>query len=93
MAELGAGARAYHDQIGRAAAEAGVDVLVAVGPLARSYLDAAQRVPERLWAPDAERAIPLLRPLLRPGDCVLVKGSRSVGLEAVADAISPVRAA
>jgi UDP-N-acetylmuramoyl-tripeptide--D-alanyl-D-alanine ligase len=93
MAELGAGAGAYHDEIGRAADEAGVDVLVAVGPLARGYLDAAQRVPERLWAPDAERAIPLLRPLLRPGDCVLVKGSRSVGLEAVADAIFPVRAA
>lgn len=93
MAELGEQACAYHDQVGRTARNAGVDVLVAVGPLARGYLEAAEGVPERLWAPDAERAIALLRPLLRPGDCVLVKGSRSVGLEAVADAISPVAAA
>jgi UDP-N-acetylmuramyl pentapeptide synthase len=34
----------------------------------------------------------MLRRLLRPGDCVLVKGSRSVGLEAIADAISTVHA-
>jgi UDP-N-acetylmuramoyl-tripeptide--D-alanyl-D-alanine ligase len=93
MAELGERAPAYHGEVGRAASAAGVELLVAVGPLARGYVDAAEGVPERRWAPDAEQAIPLLRQLLRPGDCVLVKGSRSVGLEAVADAISPVPAA
>lgn len=93
MAELGEDAPAYHGQVGRAAHDAGVEVLVAVGPLARGYLETAEGVPERLWAPDAEQAIALLRPLLRPGDCVLVKGSRSVGLEAVADALSPAAAA
>ena len=70
-----------------------IEVLVAVGPLARGYLETADGVPERLWAPDAQQAVELLRPLLRPGDCVLVKGSRSVGLEAVADALSPAAAA
>lgn len=93
MAELGPGAPAYHGEVGSAASRAGVEILVAVGPLARCYADAAEGVPERLWAPDAEQAILLLRSLLRPGDCVLVKGSRAVGLEAVADAISTVHAA
>jgi UDP-N-acetylmuramoyl-tripeptide--D-alanyl-D-alanine ligase len=79
MAELGADADAYHQEIGRAAAELGVDELVAVGPLARGYVANGGR-----WYATAEEAVEDLRGLLRPGDVVLVKGSRAVGLEAVA---------
>jgi UDP-N-acetylmuramoyl-tripeptide--D-alanyl-D-alanine ligase len=83
MAELGPDGPAYHDEIGRLAADLGVEVL-AVGPLAKGYRAAT-------WAPSAEEALPLLDELVRPGDCVLVKGSRAVGLETVADALQLVR--
>ena len=39
-------------------------------------------------APDAAAATELLRDLLRPGDTVLVKASRGVGLEAVAEGLA-----
>jgi len=92
MAELGPDAPAYHREIGAAAAEAGVEVLLAVGPVGRNYLDGAGEVPETRWAPDVEAAIQELKALLRPGDCVLVKASRAVGLEAVAQALTSVAA-
>jgi UDP-N-acetylmuramoyl-tripeptide--D-alanyl-D-alanine ligase len=78
MAELGAEARRYHDEIG-SAAEA-VDVVVGVGALARHYR------PDE-WTPTAAEAVEVALGLVRPGDAILVKGSRSVGLEVVADAL------
>ncbi len=84
MAELGDQAPAYHGEVGVAASRAGVDVLVALGPLARGYLEGAETVPERLWAPSVEEGLPLIAALVRPGDCVLVKGSRAMGLEVLA---------
>ncbi len=88
MAELGPGAPAYHGEVGRAAAVAGVDVLVALGPLARGYLEGAEGVAVRLWAPTPSEGLPVVHEALRPGDCVLVKGSRSMGLETVAEALA-----
>jgi UDP-N-acetylmuramoyl-tripeptide--D-alanyl-D-alanine ligase len=76
MAELGPGAAGFHKEVGRQAAELGVEV-IAVGPLARDY--GGRHVA------DAEEAAAAVADLLRPGDVVLVKGSRSVGLEAVAE--------
>jgi UDP-N-acetylmuramoyl-tripeptide--D-alanyl-D-alanine ligase len=92
MAELGEGAAAYHAGVGRAVARAGVEVLVAIGPLARGYLEGAGDVPIRLWSPTVEEGLPAIHDTLRPGDCVLLKASRSMRLEAVADALaaSPV---
>ena len=39
------------------------------------------------WAPDAAAAVMVARDVVRPGDAILVKGSRSVGLELVAEAL------
>jgi UDP-N-acetylmuramoyl-tripeptide--D-alanyl-D-alanine ligase len=75
MAELGVDAPEYHREIGRLAAELDVTV-IAVGPLATGY--------GGTWVETAGEASDALRGLLEPGDVVLVKGSRSVGLEAVA---------
>jgi UDP-N-acetylmuramoyl-tripeptide--D-alanyl-D-alanine ligase len=83
MAELGPDAPAYHREVGEALAGNGVGELVAVGPLARGYVEAANGVPAR-WLATAGEAADAVAELLRPGDVVLVKGSRSVGLEAVA---------
>jgi UDP-N-acetylmuramoyl-tripeptide--D-alanyl-D-alanine ligase len=44
------------------------------------------------WAADAEAAVPLVEELVEPGDCVLVKASRAVGLEVVAEALAAVSA-
>jgi UDP-N-acetylmuramoyl-tripeptide--D-alanyl-D-alanine ligase len=81
MAELGPDAPAYHREIGRALADAGIEEVIAVGTLAAGYL--APGVSGGA-AESPERAVELLRAVLRPGDVVLVKGSRAVGLEAVA---------
>lgn len=92
MAELGPGAATYHREIGAVAARAGMGALIAVGPLARSYLEGARGVPVTSWARDAESGLAALRALLEPRDCVLVKGSRAMGLEAVAEALAVVAA-
>jgi UDP-N-acetylmuramoyl-tripeptide--D-alanyl-D-alanine ligase len=92
MAELGPGAASYHREVGAAASRAHVDVLLAVGPLARSYLEGARGVPDTRWAPTVEQGLVTLRRLLQPGDCVLVKGSRSMGLEAIGEAVAVVPA-
>ena len=90
MAELGSGAPAYHQEIGREAAKHGVDALLAVGELARGYLGGG--VPVTSWAPDAETAAAEAAGLVQPGDIVLVKASRALGLERVAEALAAVSA-
>jgi UDP-N-acetylmuramyl pentapeptide synthase len=54
--------------------------VLGVGELARLY-----RPNE--WAPTAAQAREIALGLVRPGDAILVKGSRSVGLEVVADSL------
>jgi UDP-N-acetylmuramoyl-tripeptide--D-alanyl-D-alanine ligase len=93
MAELGASAAAYHREVGDAAADLGVDALLAIGPLARGYADGAESVPLVRWAASLEEGLALLPAVVQPGDCILVKGSRAMGLEAVVDALAAVAAA
>ncbi|HEY5479096.1 MAG TPA: UDP-N-acetylmuramoyl-tripeptide--D-alanyl-D-alanine ligase [Gaiellaceae bacterium] len=93
MAELGADSERYHREIGSRASELGVAAVLAVGEGARAYLDLADGVAERKWAPDAETAAELVLEMARPTDCVLVKGSRVVGLELVAKALEEAFAA
>ena len=85
MAELGPDAAAYHREVGAHARQLGVGPIVGVGELARDYAPDA-------WAPDAEAAVPLAEAMLEPGDAILVKGSRSVGLELVTDELEPTAA-
>jgi UDP-N-acetylmuramoyl-tripeptide--D-alanyl-D-alanine ligase len=81
MLELGEQAQRLHREIGAHAAERGVGMLLAVGPLAAAM--AAAFTGEVHSARDAAAAAELLPRLLRHGDTVLVKGSRGVGLERV----------
>jgi UDP-N-acetylmuramoyl-tripeptide--D-alanyl-D-alanine ligase len=89
MAELGRTGPAYHREVGAAASELGVDELLAVGELARGYLEGG--VPGR-WVANVHDALRQVDELVRPGDAVLVKASRAVGLEAVAAALTQIRA-
>ena len=69
MAELGRSGPDYHYEVGEAAAQLGIDELLAVGELARSYLDVG--VPGR-WAANVHEALHLLDEIVRPGDAVLL---------------------
>ena len=81
MAELGDESLAHHRQIGRHAAERGIDVLVPVGAGAIPY---TERFPGEIHPVDTpEEAANALGQLAQPGDRVLIKGSRSAGLERV----------
>ncbi|HSS04783.1 MAG TPA: UDP-N-acetylmuramoyl-tripeptide--D-alanyl-D-alanine ligase [Solirubrobacterales bacterium] len=84
MAELGPGAADYHREIGSHARGEGVDLLIGVGEPARDY------GPDELVGDPAEAA-ELLAAQLEPGDAILVKGSRSAGLEAVAETLAELR--
>jgi UDP-N-acetylmuramoyl-tripeptide--D-alanyl-D-alanine ligase len=85
MLELGPREREFHAQLGEQAAAAGVDVLVTVGPLAASIAERFDG--ESHTVPDAAHAATIVPELLAPGDVVLVKASRGVGLELVCQAL------
>ncbi|HET9678210.1 MAG TPA: UDP-N-acetylmuramoyl-tripeptide--D-alanyl-D-alanine ligase [Solirubrobacterales bacterium] len=78
MGELGPDSPRYHREVGEHARAVGIDFVVGVGAPARDY------DPDELVA-DPGEAAELLAARLEPGDAVLVKGSRSAGLEAVAE--------
>ncbi len=93
MAELGPGAAEEHERLGRDAVAAGVDLVVAVGPDAVGIADGALAAGARedrdtekgaVRVPDRAAARELLTEVLVPGDVVLVKASRSYGLEVLA---------
>jgi UDP-N-acetylmuramoyl-tripeptide--D-alanyl-D-alanine ligase len=77
MGELGPGSPDFHREVGEHARAAGLDLLIGVGLPARDY------GPDELVA-DPGEAAELLAARLEAGDAVLVKGSRSAGLESVA---------
>ncbi len=80
MAELGSGAVDYHREIGASARAEGVDILIGVGEPARDY------APDELVG-TPEEAAEWLAAQLEAGDTILVKGSRSAGLETVAETL------
>jgi UDP-N-acetylmuramoyl-tripeptide--D-alanyl-D-alanine ligase len=92
MAELGDESLAEHDAVGRLAVRLNVSKLVAVGGREASWLqlgayNEGSWGEESVHVSDAQAAVDLLRSELRPGDVVLVKASRSIGLERVAVAL------
>jgi UDP-N-acetylmuramoyl-tripeptide--D-alanyl-D-alanine ligase len=92
MAELGEQSLAEHDAVGRLAVRLNVSKFVAVGGTEAAWLrmgayNEGSWGEESVHVSDAEAAIDLLRAQVRPGDVVLVKASRSVGLETVAQAL------
>jgi UDP-N-acetylmuramoyl-tripeptide--D-alanyl-D-alanine ligase len=100
MGELGPAAGAEHERLGRDVVRAGVDLVVSVGPdavgvhtgaLAERSATRAARTDdhggdqeEAVHVPDRAAARRLLAEVVGPGDVVLVKASRSYGLEELA---------
>jgi UDP-N-acetylmuramoyl-tripeptide--D-alanyl-D-alanine ligase len=77
MGELGPESRDYHREVGTYVREKEVDFVLGIGALARDY------DPDELVA-DPGEAVEWLETHLEAGDVVLIKGSRSVGMEAIA---------
>jgi UDP-N-acetylmuramoyl-tripeptide--D-alanyl-D-alanine ligase len=83
MRELGAHADDAHDAIGRLVAELGIDAVVGVGEGGARIAAAAAPV-RAVVVDDAPAALERVSALVAPGDAVLVKASRAIGLETVA---------
>jgi UDP-N-acetylmuramoyl-tripeptide--D-alanyl-D-alanine ligase len=91
MAELGPIAFDEHERLGELVVRVGVDRLLTVGEPARAIARAAIRegqLPEDVATyEDPFDAVDDVRGWARPGDVVLIKGSRVVGLERAAEAL------
>jgi UDP-N-acetylmuramoyl-tripeptide--D-alanyl-D-alanine ligase len=92
MRELGAFADSLHREAGRRAVSTGVDRLIAVGgPPARALAEAAVAAglpaDQVSYCETSEEAAALVTGWLRPGDVVLVKGSRGTRTDIVADKV------
>jgi UDP-N-acetylmuramoyl-tripeptide--D-alanyl-D-alanine ligase len=81
MLELGPGEAAFHAEVIAAAEDLGIDLVVRVGP----RMSAARA--GGVSFPDAAAAARAVRDLVRPGDRILVKGSRGGKLERVVQAL------
>ncbi|HEX5411221.1 MAG TPA: UDP-N-acetylmuramoyl-tripeptide--D-alanyl-D-alanine ligase [Terriglobia bacterium] len=92
MLELGPSSPEWHRQIGRKLTESRIDCLVAVQGDARftleGALEAGMNPASAVFFPSAQEAAPYCCSLLRPGDVVLVKGSRGVNLEKVTELLA-----
>ena len=88
MLELGPDAPAEHRATGTLAADLGVDALIVIGAHAPDF--AAGYGPATMFAPSREIAVEAASAWLRPADVVLVKASRGLALETVAEQLSAV---
>ena len=87
MLELGEGEREMHRALGAYAAERGVELLLCCGPLAEEISRAGQGK----YYVNIKELIEALPGLLHRGDAVLVKASRGMHFEAVAEAVKELR--
>jgi len=92
MTELGEESQGFHEEVGMLAARAGVAALIVVGEAAGAIVTGTKSVPswsgELLHVADSPAAVRALEQRLSGGDVVLVKASHSVGLQAVALALT-----
>jgi UDP-N-acetylmuramoyl-tripeptide--D-alanyl-D-alanine ligase len=97
MRELGDSSPALHEATGRAAASAGVDLLIAVGgsdaaAIVRGATAAGVNPDRARYFADAAAATEPVRDALRSGDLVLIKGSRATGMDAIVRALEQAEA-
>ncbi|MDA8403052.1 MAG: UDP-N-acetylmuramoyl-tripeptide--D-alanyl-D-alanine ligase [Desulfobacteraceae bacterium] len=93
MRELGADSGRLHEDIGKIAANAGVDMLFLTGEYAAAVKNGANRqgmTEDRIVIGEKPDLAESLKEILGPGDWVLVKGSRSVGMETVVQLLEEV---
>ncbi len=87
MLELGEQSSNAHRQIGKLCAQMGVDELITVGRYAADLCEGAVGEKAGMVAYQREKDEIIQAVNLRPGDIVVVKASRSMGLEQIAQAL------
>jgi len=89
MLELGNMDAALHREAGRRTAAAGVQLLITVGPLSKEMAEAARRdgVEQVRHHSDSKECAETIRNYVRPGDLIVVKGSRALRMERVVEAL------
>jgi UDP-N-acetylmuramoyl-tripeptide--D-alanyl-D-alanine ligase len=92
MGELGEHSAAGHQRVGEVAAEVGVDALIGVGPECAWTVERAKAggVAQVAHVESAQEAVNALKLMAKPGDVVLVKGSRSARMERIVEGLQPV---
>ncbi|NPV60276.1 MAG: UDP-N-acetylmuramoyl-tripeptide--D-alanyl-D-alanine ligase [Actinobacteria bacterium] len=97
MGELGPVSEKAHEELGRMAVEYGTDILITVGKKTRltAKVACAAGLPKgSVFATDGvDKAAEILRAIVEPGDVVLIKGSRFLGLEKLAELVARDRVA
>ena len=93
MAELGVQSEAAHAEVGRRAAELGIGQLFAIGQMAPVMAAAARAagLSRVIELADVEAAKQAVKNFLKSGDVVLLKASRVVRLERIAESLKPER--
>lgn len=86
MAELGPEASRFHFELGQYCDSLGLEQVLVIGQEALPLFEGIQQTPKQAFA-DCQAAVAYLQAALLPGDEVLVKASRSAGLEEVVDAL------
>ena len=87
MKELGGDAVALHEDLGRLDSMASIDVVHCIGPLMRALYEVLPEHQRGVWVETSEEVLSGLRGRLDSGDVVLTKGSLSMKLGLIVDAI------
>ncbi|MCK4352726.1 UDP-N-acetylmuramoyl-tripeptide--D-alanyl-D-alanine ligase [candidate division WOR-3 bacterium] len=90
MLELGEESQKLHSVIGKSLKEFGIDVLIGVGKFARYYVEASN-VRDKFYFSSKtcsyKPVIDFLKDFIKPGDVILVKGSRAMQMEKIVNAL------
>ena len=88
MRELGESSDGFHAALAGPVEAAGVELAILVGEEMEALAKALGAKVKMAHVPDTATAIELARPEARPGDAILVKGSNSIGLAALVEALA-----
>jgi len=95
MLELGSYSSAAHSQVGRLVADSGIEYLITLGSLSQLTADSAvRRGMKRRCVRSVESledAVQELNSIARPGDCILLKGSRGMRMEKILELVKSQR--
>lgn len=97
MLELGPNAAHMHEEVGEFVARHAIDCMVTCGDLGRSLAQGAKQAgldhTRIVEVSDAQAAVAAAKAIVKPGDVVLIKASRGMRLELVADALQGIKRA
>jgi UDP-N-acetylmuramoyl-tripeptide--D-alanyl-D-alanine ligase len=87
MKELGEFEERYHRDMGREISKLNFKAVIGVGEAIKYLIEEIGSNTKTYIVKNQEAALPLLRPYLQKGNCILIKGSRSIGLDKLVDAL------